>query len=73
MLTVFLWILLISSILLLIVIASPLRLYGGLSFHKPDDLEYEFAGSYIHPAVFRCEYSSKEGRLRVLLFGFLPR
>jgi len=69
MMTIFLWAVLITAILFLIVIASPLRFGVRVSYSKPRQPEFEAWLSYVHPAVLTYKYSSDEEQPILAVFG----
>jgi hypothetical protein len=69
MLTAFLWTTLILSSLLLFIIAPPIRATVKIRYNKPQKAEYEIWGSYIHPVIFKYEYSSAKEKGSVKILG----
>jgi len=57
----------------LLIIASPIRFGAAVSFGKSKRASGRFWVSYIHPALFLYEYSSKEHRERVRVVGIDPK
>jgi len=71
--TTLLWILLILAIAALVVISSPIRFGIAASFRKSKLSGGGFRVSYIHPALFAYEYSSKGHKERARFFGLNPK
>jgi len=70
---VLLWILLILAAAALVVAAAPIRFGAAASFGKSKRASGSFWISYIHPALFVYEYSSKEHKERMRIFGINPK
>jgi hypothetical protein len=74
MLTALLWTTLIASIILLTAIASPIRLSCKAAYKEgPKDKDFSAAACYIHPLIFRMEYSIKDGEFKIFILGFEKR
>jgi len=71
--TILLWILLILAVAVLLTIGSPIRFGAAASFGKSDRVTGRFWLSYIHPSLFIYEYSSREHKERMLIFGINPK
>ena len=71
MLTVLLWITLTASAILLIAIASPIRL-SCKAVYREDGHNTIFNASahYPHPLILRAEYSSTDNRVKFFILGF---
>jgi len=71
MLTALLWTTLIASAILLIAIASPIRLSCKAVYNEgKQNTELRAAAHYIHPLFLRTEYSTKDGEFKIFIFGF---
>ncbi|MCL2184190.1 MAG: hypothetical protein FWB85_12065 [Chitinispirillia bacterium] len=71
-LTALLWITLAAAVLFLAIIASPVRFGGSLSYRKTGEgaAAYKLWISYIHPLVYKREYSSENDYQRTIILGF---
>ncbi len=70
MITTILWITLIASIILLIAVASPIRLSCKVAYGKNGrDADFYAVAHYPHPRILRAEYSAANG-LKFFILGF---
>jgi hypothetical protein len=71
-LTAIAWIILIISIILLITIASPIRLSCKAAYSETShNTSFSVTAHYINPLILRIEYSSKEDEhIRLFILGF---
>jgi hypothetical protein len=70
-LTALLWTTLIASTVLLVVIASPIRLSLKAVYGEDGrNTELRAAIHCLHPLILKAEYSSTEERVRLFIFGF---
>jgi hypothetical protein len=70
-LSIILWAILITATLFLVIIASPIRFRGTLSYSKSGrETKYGFRISYIHPMIYRYEQSPEDEHPRTFIFGF---
>jgi len=74
MLTAILWITLAASIILLIAVASPIRVSCNAIYKEENrDTDLRAAAYYLHPLILRIEYSSTEERFKLFILGFEKR
>jgi len=68
--TVILWIVLTVLIILLIIIASPIRIFCEAAYRDGGGTNFNILAHYLHPLIIRMEYSSEDGQKNWFILGF---